>query len=73
MVRFEQVRQWLYEHGYRDHYPRRDAIDQAVYFYTFVKEDRRLIIFPVTNGAVDPVDFGTIKREVANDEQRDRN
>ena len=73
MVRFDQVSEWLYQHGYRDRYPRRDAGDPTTYFYTFVKDGRRPILFPVTNRAVDPADFDTIKREVLNDEQRDRN
>jgi hypothetical protein len=72
VVPFDQVREWLYEHGYRDHYPRRDAADPSTYFYTFVKDGRRPILFPVLNGAVDSEHIEMMKREVANDEQRDR-
>ena len=69
MIPFEQVREWLYEHGYRDQYPRRDAGDPTVLSYTFVREGRRRVVFPTRGSEVKPGVFAAIKAEVLSHEQ----
>ena len=64
MIPLDRVRDWLADHGYRDLYPRRDAIDPDVLFYTFVRDDRRRIGFPVRNREVDLEDFEGVQKEV---------
>ena len=68
MVTLDVVRNWLADHGYRDLYPYRDAIDPSVTFYSFVKDGRRKIGVRFENRFVSREVFDTIKRTVLNDE-----
>ena len=67
---FDQLRDWLAEHGYRDQVPRRDASRPSVLFYYFVHTTRRRIGVRTEKGKVERRLVERIKIEVANNEKQ---
>ena len=72
MASLNTVRDWMAEHGYRDKVPRRDALNPASLFYTFVKDGRPNVGVQSVGGQVEPEYFEQMKQMVIHNEQGDR-
>lgn len=69
MVPIRKVTEWLADHGYRDLYPRRDAVDPDVLFYTYVKEGKPRVGIRSKRGKVKRVVFEKLKKLVTDGEK----
>jgi len=65
----EIVINWLAQHGYRDQYPRRDAMNPGALFYVFVKDGHRRLGIRSVRGKVRRLHFEKLKQVVMQDEQ----
>ena len=72
MIDIAHLTDWLAEHGYRDQYPRRDAMNPDAMFWIFVKDGRRRLGVRAVKGRVRRSHFEKIKQTVAQDEEDDR-
>jgi hypothetical protein len=71
MVPFDEVREWLADHGYRDLYPRRDAAAPDTLFYVFVKPNHPRLGVRVTRGKVKRSTFDRLQQVVRDAQQDD--
>jgi hypothetical protein len=68
-VSIEVVTEWLAQHGYRDQYPRRDAVDPDVLLNVFVKDGFTRLAIRSVRGVIRRSHFERLKQVVLQNEQ----